>query len=93
LPGEGSQYNGNGYSNGAVPRFGDVVPLPDEPGLPLPPVAMPSVPALGENTGFGVTAVELPQPRSGASDDTMRKMLAAFAMGILVGFIIARLFF
>jgi hypothetical protein len=112
LPGSSSP---NG-SNGAVPRFGDVMPLPDE--LPLAPVAMSSgsmsstgmpaaamssatlsrgpmspLPSASGDTGaFALPSLELSQspPPSG---DVTRKMLAALATGILIGFIIARLFF
>jgi hypothetical protein len=39
-----------------------------------------------------VAAVEVPHSAP-PSDDTTKKMLAALATGILIGFIIARLFF
>jgi hypothetical protein len=117
LPGSSLQ---NG-SNGAVPRFGDAMPLPDE--LSIPPVAMSSAgmssagmsstgmpsaamssasmsrgvmssqPSVSGDTGaFALPSLELSQapPPSG---DVTRKMLAALATGILIGFIIARLFF
>lgn len=43
----------------------------------------------GLSGGAGVEVV----PSRPPSDDTTRKMLAALATGILIGFIIARLFF
>jgi hypothetical protein len=85
-------------SNGMVPRFGDVMPLPDDPvpALPIPPVAPVAAMALptSYDTGAlpGVTAVEVPHSAP-PSDDTTKKMLAALVTGILIGFIIARLFF
>ena len=52
---------------------------------------MSSMPA-GVDGGFPGASLEVSQsPRAG--DDTTRKMLAALATGILIGFIIARLFF
>jgi hypothetical protein len=109
----GSAQNG---SNGAVPRFGDMMPMPDEPLPPLPnamsSAAMSSgsmsaaglgAPALSHGVmasaasspidlgGFGGAPLDAPPaPQPG---DTTRKMLAALATGILIGFIIARLFF
>ena len=44
-----------------------------------------------DSGGFGAS-LEVPHSPP-ASDDTTRKMLAALATGILIGFIIARLFF
>lgn len=88
-----------------VPRFGEGAPLPDEPlpalaGLQTPGMASlntgtMSVSASGtfEAVGFsGASALDVQQvPVS--NGDTTRKMLAALATGILIGFIIARLFF
>jgi hypothetical protein len=113
LPGSSSQ---NG-SNGAVPRFGDALPLPDELQLPIAPVAMSggmsstgmpsaamssssmsrggmsSQPSVSGDTGaFALPSLELSQAPPPSADVT-RKMLAALATGILIGFIIARLFF
>ena len=100
--GLGAVQNG---SNGMVPRFGDAIPLPDEPlPAPLAPIAMAaggvaamSASAPGDMGGdmgsyAGPLPVE-PAPRAASSDDTTKKMLAALATGILIGFIIARLFF
>ena len=102
-PQNGSLQHGG---NGMVPRFGEGVPLPDEPlaslpmaglsssGMPMTTGAM-SVSASGtfEAVGFsGASAVEVQQVPA-SSSDTTRKMLAALATGILIGFIIARLFF
>jgi hypothetical protein len=97
----------NGSSNGAVPRYSDLMPLPDEP-LPIAPVAMspgamssPGMPAAGlmssapggvEAGGFAGSSSEMLHAPV-ASGDTTRKILAALATGILIGFIIARLFF
>jgi zinc ribbon protein len=80
-------------SSGPSPRFADIVPLPEEPGLAVPsPLGGPAA-TLGELGGFGgMPSVEVQQGAS-APDDTTRKMLAALATGILIGFIIARLFF
>ena len=47
--------------------------------------------AMGELGVYGGAPVELQAPVS--SGDTTRKMLASLATGILIGFIIARLFF
>jgi zinc ribbon protein len=55
----------------------DALRFPEDPGAPF------SEPALA------LTAVSVP----GTRDDTTRKMLAAFATGMLIGFIIAKLFF
>jgi hypothetical protein len=97
LPAPGLQ-NGSSFqtgSNGAVPRFGDTA-LSDEP-LPPPmaPVAMPaaiSAPPSGDMGNYsGLAPSDVQAPAQG--DDTTRKMLAALATGILIGFIIARLFF
>jgi hypothetical protein len=123
----GSPQNG---SNGAVPRFGDMMPMPDEPFPPLP-MAMssatmssggmssggmssggmssggmsatglaapalshgamtPATPSSMDMGGFGAQLDAPPAPQPG---DSTRKMLAALATGILIGFIIARLFF
>jgi hypothetical protein len=101
-------------SNGAVPRFGDSMPLPDEMSLPvsltagmsstgMPSAAMSSagmsrgamspLPSASGDTGaFALPSLEVSQAPP-ASGDTTRKMLAALATGILIGFIIARLFF
>lgn len=83
-------------SNGAVSHFGDVVPLPDEPMAPVATAsavsaALSPAGAMGELGGYGGAPVELQAPVS--SGDTTRKMLASLATGILIGFIIARLFF
>jgi hypothetical protein len=91
-------------SNGAG-RFGDAIPLPDE--LLPPPVAMaaggiaalsPGLAMPGADIGSyaGPPPVDMQQPalqQPPVGDDTTRKMLAALATGILIGFIIARLFF
>ena len=82
-------------SNGLAPRYGDVVPLPEEPlapvGMPGAPLGDPGVGLSGSGLGGGAAVEVLPSVRSG--DDSTRKMLAALATGILIGFIIARLFF
>ena len=64
----------------------------------MPPVAMaplsdPAMSGMGVPGAIGGAAqVEVVASRP-PSDDTTRKMLAALATGILIGFIIARLFF
>ncbi len=105
----GYQQNGSlqQSGNGMVPRFGEGVPLPDEflPPLPAGGMSSPGASAMTagamsasasgtfEAVGFsGVSAVEVQQAPA-SSSDTTRKMLAALATGILIGFIIARLFF
>jgi zinc-ribbon domain len=101
LPGS-SVSNG---SNGAVPRFGDAMPLPDQPppiapttGMSMPAVSgtlqgVPSSALPGIDTGgYAVASLEVSHAPP-ASGDTTRKILAALATGILIGFIIARLFF
>jgi hypothetical protein len=52
---------------------------------------MPNMGIPGAASGAGA-AVEV-VPSRPPTDDTTRKMLAALATGILIGFIIARLFF
>jgi hypothetical protein len=84
LPGGEPLHNG---SNGMVPRFGDMAPLPDE----LSPVA--TLGTMSAATGEFPQVSLAPLPTARAGDDTTRKMLAALATGILIGFIIARLFF
>ena len=87
-------------SNGLASRFADVVPLPDEPlapvamasppfGVGMPEAGMPGIGGAGVSAGAAVEVV----PSRPAADDVTRKMLAALATGILIGFIIARLFF
>ena len=94
VPNNGAIQNG---SNGLSARFADVVPLPEEsPPIGMAPLADPAVgmPGMGiSGAGLsGSAAVEV-VPSRPPSDDTTRKMLAALATGILIGFIIARLFF
>jgi hypothetical protein len=48
--------------------------------------------ATAPGDGGGASVVEVAHGRP-ANDDATRKMLAALATGILIGFIIARLFF
>ena len=89
-------------NNGMSPRFGEGAPLSDEPlpGLQAPGMASMntgtmSVSASGtfEAVGFsGASALDVQQVPA-SNGDTTRKMLAALATGILIGFIIARLFF
>jgi hypothetical protein len=59
----------------------------------LPGGVLSSAAAGGMETGgFAAASIEMPHAPP-ASDDTTLKMLAALATGILIGFIIARLFF
>jgi hypothetical protein len=51
-----------------------------------------SAPGGIDTGGFAGSSLEM-SPAPPASGDTTRKMLAALATGILIGFIIARLFF
>ena len=63
------------------------MPLPDIPGFPA---AGPATGTMSAHTAEfpQVAAAPLPQ----AADDTTRKMLAALATGILIGYILAQLF-
>jgi zinc ribbon protein len=79
-------------SGGFSPRFADIVPLPDEPGLAAAPLGGPAA-ATGDGMGYGGLPTVDVQQGGAAPDDTTRKILAALATGILIGFIIARLFF
>jgi len=72
-------------SNGMVPRFGDMLP-PDEPVLPGP--SAPVTGTMSALSGEFPQVTALPPQK----DDTTRKMLAAFATGILIGYILAQLF-
>lgn len=96
-------------SNGAAARFGEAMlsddPLPPPMAMSAAGAAAMSVSAAGGmsplggaplasgDTGSysGPMPVDMPPPAQ--ADDTTRKMLAALATGILIGFIIARLFF
>jgi hypothetical protein len=88
-------------SNGAGSRFGDGMALPDET-LPMAPTTGMSMPAVSgmpsalpggvDTSGYASASLEVSHAPP-ASDDTTRKILAALATGILIGFIIARLFF
>jgi hypothetical protein len=92
-----SAYNGasqNG-SNGAAPRFGDATISDDPTPPPMAPVAMSAGGSAALSSGemgsySGPSPIGM-QPVQGS--DSTRKMLAALATGILIGFIIARLFF
>jgi hypothetical protein len=96
--GMGSLQNG---SNGAS-RFGDGVQSDDPLPAGMAPVAMSAAGAGGAvamsplasgdmGSYSGPAPVDMQAPVQGS--DTTRKMLAALATGILIGFIIARLFF
>jgi hypothetical protein len=67
----------NGNNGMSAHVVADALRFPEDPGAPL------SEPPLA------LTAVSVPS----TGDDTTRKMLAAFATGMLIGFIIAKLFF
>jgi hypothetical protein len=86
----GSNGIAGSLSAGMVPRFGDVMSLPDEPVMPAPPAMTATMSAF--NPEYSQVAVA-PLPAGNVSGDTTRKMLAAFATGLLIGFIIAKLFF
>jgi hypothetical protein len=75
-----------------VPRFGDVMSLPDEPVMPAVPTGAMTGTMSAFNPEYPQVAVA-PLPAGNVSGDTTRKMLAAFATGLLIGFIIAKLFF
>jgi hypothetical protein len=87
----GSNGMSGGFSGGMAPRFGDVVAMPDEPAMPPPPAPMTGTMS-AFNPEYPQVAVA-PLPSGNIANDTKRKMLAAFATGLLIGFIIARLFF
>jgi hypothetical protein len=80
-------------SSGFSPRFADVVPLPEEPGLAMASPLGGATATLGDVGGYGGMPVVEVQQSGSAPDDTTRTMLAALATGILIGIIISRLFF
>jgi hypothetical protein len=76
-------------SNGALPGDGRM-PLPLS-GMASPVSPSPGGGALMSGGMMSVTATQVPPRAEG--DDTTMKMLAALVTGMLIGFIIARLFF
>jgi len=84
----GNGLGSNGLGNGMAPHFGDVMPLPDVPALSAAGATAGTMSA--HSPDFPQVAVA-PLPAS-TGDDTTRKMLAALATGILIGYILAQLF-